>query len=170
MGPVYIFDRTKHTSTPSSDGICRPDLKLVGHSKEGYGMSWHGKREGVLLTASEDTTTHQWDITKNPKEKSISPVRVYTGHSAWVEDVAYSPLVDHVFGSVGDDKKLMIWDSRSSDGSKALFNVEAHSMEINCLAFNPKNEYILATGSADKVLLGSNLIDCWIVGFKKPKA
>lgn len=35
MGPVYIFDRTKHASVPSSDGLCNPDMKLVGHSKEG---------------------------------------------------------------------------------------------------------------------------------------
>lgn len=35
-GSVYIFDRSRHASTPSSDGICRPDIKLVGHEKEGY--------------------------------------------------------------------------------------------------------------------------------------
>ena len=33
----------------------------------------------------------------------------------------------------------------------ALHQVEAHEAEINCLSFNPMNEYILATGSADKV-------------------
>jgi histone-binding protein RBBP4 len=35
QGPVYIFDRTQHTSTPNPDGICRPDIKLEGHEKEG---------------------------------------------------------------------------------------------------------------------------------------
>ena len=29
---------------------------------------------------------------------------------------------------------------------------EAHTAEVNCLAFNPFNEYILATGSADKTV------------------
>jgi WD40 repeat protein len=29
---------------------------------------------------------------------------------------------------------------------------EAHSAEVNCLAFNPFNEYVLATGSADKTV------------------
>lgn len=29
---------------------------------------------------------------------------------------------------------------------------EAHSAEVNCLAFNPFNEYIVATGSADKTV------------------
>jgi histone-binding protein RBBP4 len=30
--------------------------------------------------------------------------------------------------------------------------VEAHQAEVNCLAFNPFNEYVLATGSADKTV------------------
>lgn len=30
--------------------------------------------------------------------------------------------------------------------------VDAHSAEVNCVSFNPKNEYLLATGSADKVI------------------
>lgn len=29
---------------------------------------------------------------------------------------------------------------------------EAHTAEVNCLAFNPFNEYVLATGSADKTV------------------
>ena len=29
---------------------------------------------------------------------------------------------------------------------------EAHAAEVNCLAFNPFNEYVLATGSADKTV------------------
>lgn len=29
---------------------------------------------------------------------------------------------------------------------------EAHQAEVNCLAFNPFNEYVLATGSADKTV------------------
>ena len=34
MGEVYIFDRTKHPSSPSSD-VCKPDITLRGHTKEG---------------------------------------------------------------------------------------------------------------------------------------
>lgn len=34
MGEVYIFDRTKHSLKPSND-VCRPDITLRGHTKEG---------------------------------------------------------------------------------------------------------------------------------------
>ena len=30
--------------------------------------------------------------------------------------------------------------------------VEAHLAEVNCLGFNPFNEFVLATGSADKTV------------------
>ena len=68
-----------------------------------------------------------------------------------MEDVAWHSKHQHLFGSVGDDKMLMIWDTRKPSTEPALHQVEAHEAEINCLSFNPMNEYILATGSADKV-------------------
>lgn len=34
MGEVYIFDRTKHPSQPTTD-VCKPDIILRGHTKEG---------------------------------------------------------------------------------------------------------------------------------------
>lgn len=45
----------------------------------------------------------------------------------------------------------MIWDTRSNNTSKASHTVDAHTAEVNCLSFNPYSEFILATGSADKV-------------------
>ncbi|TPX59715.1 hypothetical protein PhCBS80983_g02297 [Powellomyces hirtus] len=153
MGPVYVFDRTRHTSTPSPDGICNPEIKLLGHTKEGYGMSWHPTLAGRLVTGSEDTTICEWDITGYTKEnRTMTPKRTYTGHTAWVEDVAWSELIEPLFASVGDDKKLMIWDTRNPGNHKPQTSVDAHTAEINCVGFNPKNEYLLATGSADKTV------------------
>lgn len=43
------------------------------------------------------------------------------------------------------------WDTRSSNYTKPSHVVDAHNSEVNCLSFNPFSEYILATGSADKV-------------------
>jgi WD40 repeat protein len=154
-GPVYIFDRTRHPSTPSADGVCTPELKCMGHTKEGYGMAWHPRLEGSLLTASEDTTILEWDLRGGfvKERRTMDPLRSYTAHTAWVEDVAWSECVDTLFASVGDDRALMIWDTREADTHKALFAVEgAHQAEINCVAFNPRNEFILATGSADKTV------------------
>src|SRR4051812_40621210 len=45
----------------------------------------------------------------------------------------------------------MIWDTRNTSTNKPAHVVDAHSAEVNCLSFNPYSEFILATGSADKV-------------------
>ncbi|KAM0788100.1 Histone-binding protein rbbp4 [Microbotryomycetes sp. NB124-2] len=153
MGEVYVFDRTKHSSQPTND-VCKPDITLRGHSKEGYGLSWNplSSKAGHLLSASEDTTVCHWDVNGYTKgEASMEPLTVYKGHTAIVEDVAWHCLQDSIFGSVGDDRQLLIWDTRGNSGAvKPTARVEAHEAEVNSLAFAPHNENILITGSADK--------------------
>lgn len=61
-GPVYIFDRTKHESKAPLHGECKPDITLVGQSKEGYGLSWSKVRSGHILSASEDSTVAHWYV------------------------------------------------------------------------------------------------------------
>lgn len=39
---------------PDPSGECRPDLRLRGHQKEGYGLSWNPNLSGSLLSASDD--------------------------------------------------------------------------------------------------------------------
>jgi len=33
-----------------------------------------------------------------------------------------------------------------------IYQVDAHTAEVNCLSFNPYSEFILASGSADKTV------------------
>eukprot|EP00118_Oscarella_pearsei_P025908 m.309017 g.309017 ORF g.309017 m.309017 type:complete len:425 (+) comp45284_c0_seq1:71-1345(+) len=150
---VLIFDISKHPSKPDPSGISNPQLRLKGHTKEGYGLSWNFEEQGLLLSSSDDNTICLWDIKAGSQEqKSLEAKNIYTGHSAVVEDVAWHSLHDSLFGSVGDDHKMMIWDIRSSNTSKATHSIDAHTAEVNCLSFNPFSEYILATGSADKTV------------------
>jgi len=146
---VLVFDYTKHPSKPDASGVCQPELRLKGHTKEGYGLSWNVNKPGYLLSGSDDKTICMWNIEGNVgPNNTMQAESIFSGHSDIVEDVQWHLLHDSLFGSVGDDKKLLIWDTRSSD-KKARHEVEAHAAEINCLAFNPFSEYILATGSAD---------------------
>lgn len=34
-GPVFIFDRTKHETKAPAGGECKPDIRLLGQTKEG---------------------------------------------------------------------------------------------------------------------------------------
>jgi len=144
---VYVFDYTKHPSKPDSNGKCQPDIRLTGHSKEGYGLSWNSIKDGYLLSGSDDAVVCLWDVKNAGRE--LAAMSIFKGHAGVVEDVAWHLHHESYFGSVGDDKKLMIWDIRQAP-DKASHSVEAHAAEVNCLSFNPFNEFILATGSADK--------------------
>ena len=83
--PLYIFtfsvfDYTKHPSKPDPSGKCHPDLKLRGHQKEGYGLSWNPNLNGHLLSASDDHTICLWDINATPKENKIIDAKtIFTG-------------------------------------------------------------------------------------------
>jgi len=153
---VYVFDYSKHPSKPPVGGVCSPDLRLKGHKTEGYGLSWSPFREGHLLSGSDDAQICLWDVhgPLGAGDKTVMAKDIYTGHLGVVEDVAWHSKHEHIFGSVGDDKQLLLWDTRkpSSDPSSRVSGVEAHQAEVNCLAFNPFNEFVLATGSADKTV------------------
>lgn len=150
---VLIFDYEKHPSTPPPGSVCDPQLRLKGHTKEGYGLSWSEKKEGHLLSGSDDGIVCLWDISaKEADGGSLDALTKFSGHGEFVvEDVAWHKHHENFFGSVGDDKKLLVWDTRKATDSPA-HSVLAHSAEVNCLSFNPFSEYILITGSADKTV------------------
>ncbi|MCJ1227723.1 Histone acetyltransferase type B subunit 2 [Toensbergia leucococca] len=149
-GRVMIWDRTKHPSLPT--GQVNPQMELLGHEKEGFGLSWSPHESGHLATGSEDQTVRLWDITKfTSNNKALHATRIYTHHSAIVNDVQYHPLHASLIGTVSDDLTLQILDVRNPTTSvSATQAIDGHQDAINALSFNPASEYLLATGSADK--------------------
>ncbi|EJD54308.1 histone acetyltransferase type B subunit 2 [Auricularia subglabra TFB-10046 SS5] len=151
---VLLFDRTKHSSDPDADGVCRPQMRLVGHTKEGFGLAWSPARKGLIASASEDMTVCYWDINSYVKGKTnLEPAGIFTGHTATAGDVSWHATKEYMLASAGDDKSLMIWDTRVQDRSHASQTVaEAHEKEIMTLAFSPASEHLILTGSSDKTV------------------
>ena len=52
-GEIHIFDYFKHPTKPS-DLTVKPNLVLKGHTKEGFGLSWNTKKEGYIISGSND--------------------------------------------------------------------------------------------------------------------
>ncbi|KAI8332014.1 histone-binding protein RBBP4 [Chlamydoabsidia padenii] len=147
-GPVLVFDLSSPLSTSA------PLLKLTGHSKEGYGLTWnpHKGKSNHILSAGFDHLICHWDIGMIPEgeDKALTPYQRYEGHTDCVEDVSWNATNDSVFASVADDMNLMIWDTRT--GTSPTQRVQAHKAEINTVAFHPHQEWMIATGSSDKTI------------------
>ena len=56
-------------------------------------------------------------------------------------------------GHVNHLSLIMLTRLRAAVGQAVM----AHEAEVNCLGFNPFNEFVLATGSADKTVRASRL-------------
>ncbi|XP_031476697.1 histone-binding protein MSI1 homolog [Nymphaea colorata] len=151
---IYVFDYQKQPSG-FTDGPCSPDMVLKGHKKEGFGLSWSPLKEGYLLSSSRDSYICLWDI-GGSAQNILEAKERYESHEGDVGDVSWSWRNESLFGSVGDDHRLLIWDWRACKPNQPQHAIQAHEAEVNCLAFNPFNESILATGAADKTV---NLFD-----------
>jgi histone-binding protein RBBP4 len=152
-GRVLIWDRTKHSVTPSPSQ--QPQIELLGHQKEGYGLNWSPLEDGHLATASEDQTVRLWDINQASKTNTkLSPMKTYTHHSGIVNDVQYHPHHKSLLGSVSDDVTLQVVDLRSPDTSRAAIrsSPSLHKGPLNALAFHLDVETLVATGSEDSTI------------------
>ena len=128
----------------------------LGHQKEGYGLAWSPLREWHLLSGSDDCQVCFWDlrdagrtVSKKGESVSVQATAIRTGHTSVVEDVQWHHHNEQLFGSVGDDKQILIWDLRDKADVTASAVPEAHSKDINCISFSPYDPFLFATGSSD---------------------
>eukprot|EP00669_Euglena_mutabilis_P010008 TRINITY_DN4802_c0_g1_i1.p2 TRINITY_DN4802_c0_g1~~TRINITY_DN4802_c0_g1_i1.p2 ORF type:complete len:279 (-),score=58.06 TRINITY_DN4802_c0_g1_i1:562-1359(-) len=61
---VYVFDIARHPSQPADPtaAACSPTIRLQGHRKEGYGLAFNARQEGLLASGSDDGLVCVWDI------------------------------------------------------------------------------------------------------------
>ena len=146
---VLVFDYSKHGSRPT-DNICRPQHRCLGHTAEGYGLAWNPHVEGQLLSGSDDATLCIWDLKEAKLEVNATQKRI--GHTSVVEDVDWHKIYPNMFGSVGDDSHLLLWDVRDASSIPTHKVEKAHEADVNCLSFNPFNEFLIVTGGSDQVV------------------
>jgi len=160
QAPLYIWDFSKHPSFPEAgsqksqaQGMC------LGHDGEGYGLCWSPHKAGLLISSSEDKTVRLWDVNAAMDQSSsssstvIHPLSTFTGHTDVVEDVDWHHRDENLIGSVGDDKSFRIWDIRATFGQGPVHtNKVSHDLDVNSISFNPVNEFLFATGSADTTI------------------
>ncbi|CAN6457111.1 unnamed protein product [Victoria cruziana] len=157
----------------------RPDLVLTGHTDNAEFALAMCPTEPLVISGGKDMSVVLWSIqdhisaaaldsssakqgtsnskqsskSSGPNEKlsespSIGPRGIFKGHSDTVEDVTFCPSNSQEFCSVGDDSCLILWDARA--GAEPAFKVEkAHNADLHCVDWNPHDENLILTGSAD---------------------
>nr|XP_043623000.1 WD-40 repeat-containing protein MSI1-like [Erigeron canadensis] len=151
---VCIFDCKNHSAKPPRGGKIKssPDLRLMGHSHEGFGLSWSKFKKGLLLSGSYDSKVCLWDINQIPQNKAIDALQTFEFHKGPVEDVAWHLKHYYLFASCSADRYLHIYDLRSECTCRPDQKLMAHQSEVTCLSFNPFNEWLVATGSTDSTV------------------
>ena len=152
-GNAYMFDCTKHSLQPR--GTPRPDIVLQHHTEEGYALSWNRYTAGVLATGAGDGTVAIWNVKNFRKPKPLLPTTVIRTLTDLVNHVEWHTYHPSILGSVSDDKKVHIHDTRLTNVTThpALESQGGHTGAINCLAFNPSNETYFATGGSDNAIV-----------------
>lgn len=80
----------------------------------------------------------------------MNALQTFTEHESGVEDVEWHKFHGNIFGSVGDDRKFLVWDVRENKVINRVNN--AHEDDVNCLSFSPFQEFHVATGGSDSVV------------------
>ncbi|KAL3532618.1 hypothetical protein ACH5RR_006139 [Cinchona calisaya] len=147
----------------------RPDLVLAGHTEnaefalamcptEPFVLSG-GKDKSVVFwsihdhisasaTEASKTTGSAGSIVKTADNPPIGPRGIFQGHDDTVEDVQFCPSSSQEFCSVGDDSCLILWDARVA--TNPILKVEkAHNADLHCVDWNPHDQNLILTGSAD---------------------
>ena len=63
---VLVYDYSKHPSKPKDATAVVPQLRLKGHEKEGYGLSWSPFEANKLVSAGDDHLVCLFDIEHGP--------------------------------------------------------------------------------------------------------
>ena len=73
---VYVFNCQK-PPVGGEGRSCNPDLRLRGHEKEGYGLSWSSFKGGYVLSGSNDCKVCLWDVSASAEDKVLGAMHVY---------------------------------------------------------------------------------------------
>lgn len=104
-GDVNLYDiNLSYKSTETS----KPEQKLIGHQKEGFGLSWNPNKTGYLASGAEDGKILVWAC-QGFKEYSVNPLYEWKQEQSFVhvdptspQDVCWSKRSENLLISVNN--------------------------------------------------------------------
>ena len=154
-GSVYIHNLSAPLGNLAQPGSAapgameaagKPIFTYSGHKDEGYALDFSPAKSGMLASGDNANDIHVWQPAEGG-QWSVGP-EPYSGHTAAVEDIAWSPVEPNVMMSCGCDSTVRVWDCRRKSGS-AMTVDEGHGTDINVLSWNKLVNYLVVTGADD---------------------
>ena len=152
-GNVDIFFIRDHESIPPHNSPSKPNIRCSGLEHDGYGIDWSYLEKGLIASSSDSGEFSIWNSLQSvDADNTLKPIFKIQGHDGSCEDIKFNRFHKDLFGTVGDDSILNIWDIRSIEQKKPKLFVTAHSADVTGLSFNPFKEFLLATSGNDKLV------------------
>ncbi|RHZ01584.1 hypothetical protein DYB37_006726 [Aphanomyces astaci] len=156
---VHIYDIAKQLQSldgKNPAGVnaqAPPVFTFTGHADEGFAMDWSPVTAGSLLTGDCSKYIYHW--VNNGASWVVDKVP-FTGHTASVEDLQWSPTEATVFASCSADKTVRIWDVRTK--ARSMLSVEAHEQDVNVITWNRYQRLC-----PWRLFAADNLLTCYFV-------
>ncbi|SCU91793.1 LAMI_0E07294g1_1 [Lachancea mirantina] len=172
-GALYIFDRTKHSSSRSKlladneakyEIECQLPVPVEDSEREATSVAWNWQRQGSLASSYSSGDVAVWDLMKYSKSNTTISEPQFTAKtdSAGCNDLAWMVNHDALLACCGESNVLGLIDIRDPLKHR-LSKTEHHDSGINACQFNPNNDMLLS--SADS----AGRINFWdIRDFTKP--
>lgn len=155
-GVVAVYDLGRRPAFTTDVAALVPDVRLKGHRKAGFGLSWSPLSAGLLASGSDDMLVLTYDIEgcidslgTEPQADAL-PLSSFVGHSDFVHDVAWHATQDHLLASASEDSTVKVWDTRSPT-AVAQDVQDAHRGAAFGVAFHHTAVFQFATCGADRM-------------------
>lgn len=119
---------------------------ITPHQENGFGLSWNKFKQGQLLSGSDDKTVVLTDTTRLDDNDGF--VQRFSDHSDIVNDVKWHMFDENLFGTVSDDKRMLLFDVRTAQKPVAS-HFSSESGGINSVAFSPFSRNLVAAGNTN---------------------
>ncbi|XBH72460.1 hypothetical protein VPH35_099747 [Triticum aestivum] len=108
----------------------------------------------IIATKTVSAEVYVFDYSKHPSKPPLdgacNPDLRLKGHNSEGYGLSWSIFKEGHLLSGSDDAQICLWDITANGKNKTL---DAYQIfKVNCLAFSPFNEWVVATGSTDKTV------------------
>lgn len=142
---------SRRIASCSSDGSCvvrQIDGTLVKkykHPGPVFGCDWSLNNRDMIATGCEDKCVRVFYVAAS----TDLPLKTFSGHTAKIFHVKWSPIREAILCSGSDDGTVKIWDYTEES---CVHTLKGHTAPVRGLLWSPELPYLLLSGSWDHAI------------------